>query len=350
MKKFIAVIVAIILAVSLVPSTYARRVEAEDFSVVYAGSTVDASGLSVGSAFYFYLSVSENSSLYSGHWLVDYPEQYVTPVAYSTTWTEGLTYLINQSYANGNPTSDKPEFVCNIAYEGMTGSNPYGEEGNYYSVVGMYLKSFDYGGVQMGGDFIRLRYRLTAMPADDDLLHDEFGDYFEIPIIVRESRYWIPGTTIGEGEYYHDHENVTVINGKVYIRTTVTHTVNFYDAEGNIVSTQTVEDGQAAEAPTLDRLVMMENGPCVFCGWDAEFDSVTEDMDIHPIYSLIGDVNFDGVVNSEDALLALRGALGITPLTDMQIIVADINNNGQIMSDDALIILRYALGIIPSLV
>lgn len=61
---------------------------------------------------------------------------------------------------------------------------------------------------------------------------------------------------------------------------------------------------------------------------------------------LMGDVNFDGEVNSEDALLTLRAALGIIEFTDEQMLRGDMNGDGEVRSDDALIILRISLGIL----
>ena len=58
-----------------------------------------------------------------------------------------------------------------------------------------------------------------------------------------------------------------------------TYTVKFYDVNNHLVSTQTVEYGHAAEAPELD-----EVEGYIFVGWDAEFDFVTEDMRIYPVY------------------------------------------------------------------
>ena len=61
-----------------------------------------------------------------------------------------------------------------------------------------------------------------------------------------------------------------------------------------------------------------------------------------------GDVSMDGVVDSIDALLVLRYALGIAELGDGEA-YADVNGDGAIGTTDALIILRYALGLIDSL-
>lgn len=61
---------------------------------------------------------------------------------------------------------------------------------------------------------------------------------------------------------------------------------------------------------------------------------------------LPGDVDMNGVVDSVDALLALRASLGIFTLTETQLIIADMDGNGVIEGSDALTILRIALGLI----
>ena len=56
-----------------------------------------------------------------------------------------------------------------------------------------------------------------------------------------------------------------------------------------------------------------------------------------------GDANGDGTVDSTDALIVLRMALGILPVSNAD--AADINGDGSVDSVDALMILRAALGI-----
>ena len=64
---------------------------------------------------------------------------------------------------------------------------------------------------------------------------------------------------------------------------------------------------------------------------------------------MLGDVNGDGTINTEDALIALRYALGITSsIPDDWFYRGDVDGNGVIDTTDALLILRYALGIISS--
>ena len=60
-----------------------------------------------------------------------------------------------------------------------------------------------------------------------------------------------------------------------------------------------------------------------------------------------GDVNMDGAVNSADALLVLRRAIGAIPSAGNEAL-ADVNGDGEITSADALMILRMSMGIIPS--
>ncbi len=57
-----------------------------------------------------------------------------------------------------------------------------------------------------------------------------------------------------------------------------------------------------------------------------------------------GDVNNDGKIRANDALLALRIAVGLIEPTDYQKWAADVNCDGRVRSNDALIILQYAVG------
>jgi len=60
---------------------------------------------------------------------------------------------------------------------------------------------------------------------------------------------------------------------------------------------------------------------------------------------LLGDVNGDGKVKSNDAALALRIAAGLVEPTPEQILAADMNGDGKIRSNDAFAILRKAAGL-----
>lgn len=56
-----------------------------------------------------------------------------------------------------------------------------------------------------------------------------------------------------------------------------------------------------------------------------------------------GDVNGDGKINSEDALLTLKASVNLIKVDSN---IGDVNNNGKIDSEDALMILKYSVGLI----
>lgn len=63
----------------------------------------------------------------------------------------------------------------------------------------------------------------------------------------------------------------------------------------------------------------------------------------------LGDVNGDGYIDSADAMLCLRSAVGLKKLTEAQEAVADVNKDGFVDAGDAIKILRYDAKLIDSL-
>lgn len=59
-----------------------------------------------------------------------------------------------------------------------------------------------------------------------------------------------------------------------------------------------------------------------------------------------GDLDKDGDVTSEDALLCLKASVGITELTSELLKFADVDGDNDVDSGDALLILKYSVGII----
>ena len=57
---------------------------------------------------------------------------------------------------------------------------------------------------------------------------------------------------------------------------------------------------------------------------------------------LLGDLNFDGKVQAEDARLVLRYVAKLDSLTPKQLQVADMDGDGKVSASDARIILRIA--------
>ena len=117
-------------------------------------------------------------------------------------------------------------------------------------------------------------------------------------------------------------------------------TVRFVDPYGELIDEQQVPYGEAATAPEPPEIPLR-----VFVGWDKDFSCVTEDMTVTAEYWLRGDVNNDGVIDTEDALRILRTALEITTFNETEFIVGDFNGDGVIDTEDALRVLRIALGI-----
>jgi hypothetical protein len=58
-----------------------------------------------------------------------------------------------------------------------------------------------------------------------------------------------------------------------------------------------------------------------------------------------GDVNNDGLIRSNDAILALRFSAGILDPTPSQLWAADMNEDGRVRTNDAIMILRKAAGL-----
>jgi hypothetical protein len=59
----------------------------------------------------------------------------------------------------------------------------------------------------------------------------------------------------------------------------------------------------------------------------------------------LGDVNGDKTVNTKDARLALRAAIGLETLSEPAGAAADVTGDGSVKTDDARIILRAAIGL-----
>jgi uncharacterized protein YjdB len=63
----------------------------------------------------------------------------------------------------------------------------------------------------------------------------------------------------------------------------------------------------------------------------------------------LGDINMDGYIDSADAMMALKVAVGKITLTAEQAKAADVNHDGYVDAADAVKILRYDAGLIDAL-
>ena len=67
-----------------------------------------------------------------------------------------------------------------------------------------------------------------------------------------------------------------------------------------------------------------------------------------PMKYLCGDVDFDGIITSADALYVLRNSVELEYFTPVQNRLGDVDGDGEITSADSLEILRYSVGLISS--
>lgn len=119
--------------------------------------------------------------------------------------------------------------------------------------------------------------------------------------------------------------------------------VYFVDYDGTTLSTQMVERGHSAVAPQEPTREHYR-----FTGWSCDFSNINENTVVVAQYELdivLGDVNFDGVIDCTDALTALRMAMGICESDEIQRAAADINGDFNVNIDDALRIMRFSLGL-----
>ena len=120
------------------------------------------------------------------------------------------------------------------------------------------------------------------------------------------------------------------------------YTVTFVDRlDGSVIAEVSVEHGSNVTAPAAPA-----HDGYVFTGWNGSLVNVTENRTVTAEYSLLGDVDGDGVVTSADALTVLRMSLGIiaTPVSgSLDFSICDIDGSGDITSVDALLIIRKAM-------
>ena len=120
------------------------------------------------------------------------------------------------------------------------------------------------------------------------------------------------------------------------------YTVTFVDGlDGSAIAEVSVEHGSNVTAPAAPA-----HDGYVFTGWNGSLVNVTENRTVTAEYSLLGDVDGDGVVTSADALTVLRMSLGIiaAPVSgSLDFSICDIDGSGDITSVDALLIIRKAM-------
>lgn len=192
--------------------------------------------------------------------------------------------------------------------------------------------------------FIKNSYTVVFTDYDGTVLSEqdvEYGEAAQAPDVPDREGYVFTG-------WDKDFSSVSedLIITAQYER--IMHRVVFYDMNAyTVIDEQTVAHGEAALAPQPP-----EHDGYIFDGWDCDFSCVTEDMEVYALYRkdiLIGDVNFDGTVNTADAVVVLKYSAEMLILDCTGFKAADVNCNDIVNTQDAVIILKYAAGMITEL-
>ncbi len=128
--------------------------------------------------------------------------------------------------------------------------------------------------------------------------------------------YQFLGWTDGENTYQAgDIYTVTGENDIVLVGcwSTARYSVNFYDDTGAKIATARVPHGGAAAAPAADR-VTSSRWAYAHTGWDRDFSQVTEDMDVHAVYTYrpAAISNFDFTLNEDGSSYSIALKTGVT--------------------------------------
>jgi hypothetical protein len=62
------------------------------------------------------------------------------------------------------------------------------------------------------------------------------------------------------------------------------------------------------------------------------------------VIGILGDVDANGLVTPEDAMLVLQMIVGLVPWTPRALLLGDINGDGIVDTTDAALILRMVVG------
>lgn len=128
-------------------------------------------------------------------------------------------------------------------------------------------------------------------------------------------------------------------------------TVTFVASEGGSLSGTTelvVELGTSFSSLTFPAFSCDDGYG--FAGWLYEGDKVTEDITITADFYLIGDVNFDGRVDSSDAATVLQYDVGLVDFDADACVAGDVNFDNRTDSSDAALILQYDVGLVDGFV
>jgi len=144
--------------------------------------------------------------------------------------------------------------------------------------------------------------------------------------------------------------------GNVYVAETGNHRIQKFDSNGTYITqwgTYGSGNGQfnaprgVAVNSTLGKVYVADTG-CPNCNPNPDLvnNHRIQVFSLSNVPSCVkGDVNNDGNIRSNDAMLILRITAGLLEPNDYQKCAADVNDDGKIRSNDATIVLRKAAGL-----
>jgi|GEM_PF-2889296 len=194
-----------------------------DFSGVTAVANGGTGIPGTSSKKFFYVGISSSSSMYSMHYLIDYPEELISITSASCSWSGSIISSIIETIEDGEQTSDEVRAVCTTNYVGQTGNEPVGEAGNVYINGKCYL-AYGYSslcGLQEGGSFYRFAVRLDDLPTSyyyisNELMQDEYHRYY-FPLTIEVLDYQFCFKDSFGNIHVSGYSDVDTTDGKIYV-------------------------------------------------------------------------------------------------------------------------------------
>ena len=173
---------------------------------------------------------------------------------------------------------------------------------------------------------------------------------------------WIELTLVNDlsttADMYYELKNIswstTTINGKTYyVSSDLMFSNPATKGTSSVISITNIKvtsnDGvkfvTTTDSSADPNALLQENENSIVACCDVRgIEAAVEHLDyLYGDYT-IGDVNGDGNVNTFDALLVMRYALGLVELKGSKLKAADFNGDGTVSSYDALVLMRHVLG------
>lgn len=110
--------------------------------------------------------------------------------------------------------------------------------------------------------------------------------------------------------------------------------------------------GEVMTSETVDRGSILTEFPEItppqgymLSGWVYDGSPIMSNTSVFALFDLLGDTDFSGTLTVDDALRIMRHSLDLALLTGDALIIADVNQDGHVNISDALLVLRGALGV-----